>query len=124
MLERLRALLRVNPFQTLSASNPTKNPDCSEFEVDLWAISRFVVAKLAPVVGVHPFPLNELVLMCAAICRLKPAQVFEWGTHLGKSARVFHDCAAHYGIALRIHSVDLPDEIEHVEHPHDTRGKF
>jgi cephalosporin hydroxylase len=72
----------------------------------------------------HPFPLNELMLMCAAICRLRPSQVFEWGTHMGKSARVFYECARHYHVALQIHSVDLPDDVEHVEHPHGFRGKY
>jgi len=75
--------------------------DCYEalFEINGWAISQFVLAKLVPVVGVHPFPLHELMLLSAAICRLRPAQAFEWGTHTGKSARVFNECAAHYGIA-------------------------
>jgi len=75
-----------------------------------------------PIVGVHPFPLHELMLMCAAVCRLRPAHVYEWGTHLGKSARIFYECAKHYEIPLEIHSVDLPDTAEHVEHPGNTRG--
>ena len=105
-----------------STPNPSKNPDCSEFEVDAWELSRYLVSELVPIVGMHPFPLHELMLMCAAVCRLRPAQVYEWGTHLGKSARVFHECAKHYKIPLEIHSVDLPDTAEHVEHPGNARG--
>lgn len=124
MLQRMRALWPGSSSRGLSADDPSKNLASSELEVDAWALSRFVLAKLVPTVGMHPFPLHELMLMSAAFCRLKPAQVFEWGTHLGKSARVFYECARHYGITSEIHSVDLPDEIDHVEHPKDSRGKF
>ncbi|MGH8687211.1 MAG: class I SAM-dependent methyltransferase [Burkholderiales bacterium] len=108
----------------LSTTNPAKNSGCSEFEVDNWSLSRFVLARLIPVVGVEPFPLHELMLMCATVCRLKPTQIFEWGTHVGKSARVFYECAKHYAVPLQIHSVDLPDEAQHVEHPGDIRGRL
>jgi cephalosporin hydroxylase len=124
MLQRMRALLPGSRSRTLSTTNPAKNPACAEFEVDNWAVSRFVLAKLIPVVDVEPFPLHELMLMCAAVCRLRPAQIFEWGTHVGKSARVFYECARQYSIAAQIHSVDLPDEVDHVEHPGELRGKL
>jgi len=121
MRERIRALLHLGS-QGPSSADPARNPDCTEFEIDSWSVSRFVLAKLVPVVGIRPFPLHELMLMCAAVCRLKPPLIFEWGTHVGKSARAFYECARHYGIALEIHSVDLPDTAEHVEHPGNARG--
>jgi cephalosporin hydroxylase len=77
-----------------------------------------------PIVGWHPFPLNELMLMVATVCRVEPAEIFEWGTHLGKSARIFHECAAHYRLQAVIHSTDLPDDVDHPEHPHAERGAF
>lgn len=123
MWERIRALLPPGGRRP-SGADPTRNPDCSEFEVDNWSLSRFVLANLIPVVGIQPFPLHELMLMCAAVCRLKPSTIFEWGTHVGSSARVFYECARHYGIALQIHSVDLPDEAQHVEHPGGLRGRL
>lgn len=122
MLQRMRALWPGGRSRGLSADNPSKNLASSEFEVDAWALSRFVLAKLVPTVGMHPFPLHELMLMSAAFCRLKPPQVYEWGTHIGKSARVFYECAQHYGVRTWIHSVDLPDQMDHVEHPKDSRG--
>jgi cephalosporin hydroxylase len=64
------------------------------------------------------------MLMSAAVCRLRPEQIFEWGTHVGKSARVFFECAKRYKIPLQIHSIDLPDDIDHVEHPHQARGQL
>jgi len=98
------------------------NVHCGEFEVNNWLVSEFVLNTLVPIVGVHPFPLNELVLMVAAVCRLKPDRIYEWGTHLGKSARVFYETARHFGLDVEIHSVDLPDDVIHQEHPGHQRG--
>ena len=55
-----------------SRQEPAKNVQCSEFEVDNWVISDFIVKKLIPIVGTHPYPISELNLMVAAVCRLKP----------------------------------------------------
>ncbi len=105
-----------------SSDEPVVNPNCSEFEVNNWTISRFVINKLVPIVGEQPFPLNEQMLMVAAVCRLRPTHIFEWGTNIGKSARVFHETCIAFGIPAEIHSVDLPDDIEHGEHPRSKRG--
>jgi cephalosporin hydroxylase len=102
--------------------DPALNIHCDEFEVDNWLVSEFIVERLVPIVGVHPFPLNEMVLMVAAVCRLKPDHIYEWGTHLGKSARVFYETARHFGLNVDIHSVDLPDTVVHQEHPGNQRG--
>jgi cephalosporin hydroxylase len=102
--------------------DPALNIHCDEFEVDNWLVSEFIVERLVPIVGVHPFPLNEMVLMVAAVCRLKPDHIYEWGTHLGKSARVFYETAKHFGLNVDIHSVDLPDTVVHQEHPGHQRG--
>jgi cephalosporin hydroxylase len=102
--------------------NPIVNQESSWFEVNNWVISDFVVDVLVPVVGTHPFPLNELMLMTSAVCRFNPTHIFEWGTNIGKSARVFYETAQAFGIRAEIHSIDLPDEIDHVEHPHKNRG--
>ena len=57
--------------------DPVPNPTASEFEVDLWTLSHFLLERVVPVVGTHPYPLNELLLMAAAACRLKPSAVFD-----------------------------------------------
>src|SRR5689334_13745794 len=108
----------------LSEANPVRNAACTEFEIDAWQISRFVVEKLVPTVGVHPFPLNELMLMVGAVCLLRPSRIFEWGTHIGKSARTFYETVSHFRIPCEIHSIDLPDDVAHVEHPADARGRM
>jgi len=103
---------------------PAINTHCSEFEVDNWVISDFIIKKLINVTGTHPYPVTELNLMVAAICRLKPQQIFEWGTNIGKSARIFYETGKKFSIPLEIHSIDLPDDIEHQEHPNSNRGRM
>ncbi|WP_315831428.1 hypothetical protein [Bradyrhizobium prioriisuperbiae] len=104
--------------------DPVRNPDASEFEVDLWTLSDFVLDKIVPVVGVRPYPLNELLLMTAAACRLKPSVVFDWGTHIGASARIFHECDKAFKFGFEIHSIDLPPDASHVEHPGQEHGRL
>jgi cephalosporin hydroxylase len=118
----LKKILNKVKGRDKQADDPAKNPDSSEFEVNNWIISEFVVEHLVPAVGVHPFPLNELMLMCAAVCRFKPALIFEWGTNIGKSARIFHEITKRFGIRSEIHSIDLPDHVFHNEHPQKDRG--
>ena len=117
-----RAVRKLVQAVGASQKEPAKNVNCSEFEVDNWIISDFIINKLAPVVGTHPYPLAELNLMVAAVCRLKPQQIFEWGTNIGKSARIFYETGKQFGIPLEIHSIDLPDDLDHEEHPRTKRG--
>ena len=102
--------------------DPIKNPNATEFEVNNWIISDFIVERLVPVVGVRPFPLNELMLMSATVCRFKPEFIFEWGTNIGKSARLFYEVTKAFNIKCEIHSIDLPDDVYHNEHPQKKRG--
>jgi len=102
--------------------DPALNQGATEFEVNNWIVSDFVVNKLVPVVGFHPFPLNELMLMTAAVCRFKPELIFEWGTNIGKSARIFYEITEAFHIKSEIHSIDLPDDVFHNEHPQKDRG--
>lgn len=100
------------------------NPLCQELEVNNWVISEFVIRRLEPVVGIHPYPINEQCLMVAAVCALKPALIFEWGTNLGKSARIFYETAREFKVRAEVYSIDLPDDVEHVEHPGNKRGMY
>jgi cephalosporin hydroxylase len=104
--------------------DPVVNQNCSEFEVNNWVISDFMIRKLIPVVNTTPFPINEQFLLTAVVCRFKPDFIFEWGTHVGKSARIFHEISTHFKIPIQIHSVDLPDDVDHIEHPHNQRGIY
>jgi hypothetical protein len=104
--------------------DPVRNPQGSEFEVDLWVLSDFVLDTIVPLVGVRPYPLNELLLMTAAACRLRPSIVFDWGTHIGVSARIFRECDKAFNLGYDIHSVDLPSDATHVEHPGQEHGRL
>jgi len=95
-----------------------------EFEANNWDISSFILRKIIPVVGIQPFPLNELQLMVAAVAWTKPTHIFEWGTHIGKSARIFYETGIFLKNGTVIHSIDLPDNIAHIEHPYNSRGKL
>ncbi len=95
-----------------------------EFEVNNWDLSTFILNDIIPAVGVRPFPLNELSLMVSSVAWVRPSHIFEWGTHIGKSARVFFETSKFLKINTQIHSIDLPDEVEHSEHPHSKRGKL
>src|SRR5207245_8967376 len=96
-----RIAIRVIRLSKGKIQDPAVNVNCSEFEVNNWIISEFIFQKLVPIVGVTPYPINELALMVSAVCRLKPTHIFEWGTHIGKSRseerRVGKECR--YGCA-------------------------
>jgi hypothetical protein len=62
--------------------------------------------------------------MVGSVCRFNPTHIFEWGTHIGKSARIFYETIQNFKINAEVYSFDLPDESEHVEHPHGLRGKL
>ena len=120
----LDLLKRRMKSASFSRQGAVVNTLCCELEVNNWVISDFIINKLVPMVGVHPYPINEQCLMVASVCALKPTHIFEWGTNLGKSARIFYEVARRFGISTQIYSVDLPDDIEHVEHPKENRGIF
>jgi cephalosporin hydroxylase len=107
-----------------SGDFPIANPKFAEFEINNWVLSEFIVDHLCPIVGVHPYPLNELLLMTGALCRLQPDHLFEWGTHMGKSARIFFETCQYFHLKTVIHSVDLPPDATHEEHPGQEYAKF
>lgn len=111
-------------FKTRCRHGAAKTPQGGFFEVDNWMVSRFVLAKIVPIAGTHPFPLAELMLMASSVCGVRPTHIFEWGTHIGKSARIFYETARYFNISVDIHSIDLPDDVEHGEHPKGRRGEL
>lgn len=121
IIDRLKRKIKGAGFTHQEA---VVNSHCHELEVNNWVISEFIISKLAPVVGVHPYPINEQCLMAAAVCALKPTLIFEWGTNLGKSARIFYETARRFEVRTEIYSIDLPDDVAHVEHPGGKRGMY
>ncbi len=96
----------------------------SEFEVNNWIVSEFVVDKLVPVVGMDLFQLNELMLMSSAVCRLRPELILDWGTNISKSARIFYEIIKKFDDASQIASIDLPNDVFHNEHPEKDRREI
>lgn len=94
------------------------------FESNQWNISEFVIESLIPVVDTKPFPLAELELMVSAVVWSSPELIFDWGTHIGKSARVFTEVLRAIKSLAKIYSIDLPDNVNHVEHPGSERGRL
>jgi cephalosporin hydroxylase len=118
----MRKFFQKKSWSSAPFSDPVVNVSSEVPEVNKWEVSRFVVEQLVPVCGVHPFPLDELMLMTTAVCRFRPQLICEWGTNIGKSARIFYEITKAFRIKAEIHSVDLPDDIEHNEHPKNDRG--
>jgi cephalosporin hydroxylase len=114
----------IKRFNKKKYIDPSLNKNCTEFEVNNWTISEFILDRLIPLVGIRPFPLEELQLMVSTVCQLRPDYIFEWGTHIGKSARIFYETTKTFGVNSYIYSIDLPDNAEHVEHPGNLRGQM
>ena len=113
--------------KNLHTYNPNLNIAARSLpEADKWELSEFILQKLVPVVGIHPYPLDELLLMCSTLAYFQPDIILEWGTHTGKSARIFYEAAAYLNLRTQIHSVDLPPDKEHIENIHEAsqRGMF
>lgn len=111
-------------FSKISKKIPAKNVSCKYFEVNNHKISEFIFKKIIPIVGLHPFPFSELQMLVSTLCWSHPEYVFDWGTHLGKSARIFYETSKHYNLKTKIVSIDLPDNQKHTEHPGMHRGKY
>ncbi len=110
-------------FSQLNQSRDTiVNDNSTELEVNINQLSSFIIKDLLPIVGISPFPITDLLLMSSAVVKFRPDYIFEWGTHLGISARIFYEISEKYNIKVTIHSIDLPDNIEHIENPGDKRG--
>jgi len=93
-------------------------------ELDKWQLSRYIAERLYQVSKNTPFPLDELMMLVGTVAYFKPEVIFEWGTHIGKSARIFYEANLVFNDANLIYSVDLPIGVEHVEHPGEGRGKL
>ena len=106
----------------INYADPIINNSATELEVNINNITHFVISDLLPIVGVSPYPINELMLMTATICSIKPDYLFEWGTHLGISARIFYEISKNYSLNIEIHSIELADEADHIEHPCEQCG--
>jgi cephalosporin hydroxylase len=84
--------------------------------------SKFVAESLLPRAGYWPYPPGELHLLTVTLLWWQPDMIFEWGTNVGNSARIFHWIAEAFEIDTEIHSIDLPPDVSHVENVKELRG--
>jgi cephalosporin hydroxylase len=84
--------------------------------------SKFVAESLLSRASYWPYPPGELHLMTVALLWWQPDVIFEWGTNLGNSARIFHWITEAFAINTQIHSIDLPPDVSHVENVKELRG--
>ncbi len=108
--------------QLYKSKSAVVNDNCEELEVNTNQLTSFIIKDLLPLVGVSPYPITEQLLLCSAVVKIKPDYIFEWGTHLGISARIFYEVCKNYELNTIIHSIDLPDNVDHIEHPGEKRG--
>ncbi|MEW6001828.1 MAG: class I SAM-dependent methyltransferase [Nitrospirota bacterium] len=113
----LREKSDIEVHRTLNSGNRL-------FEVNKWNISAFLIKKVIGLVGIHPYPMDELMLMVSACIVFRPELIIEWGTNVGKSARVFYETVRHYRIKSEIVSIDLPIHVTHPENVKRRRAKY
>ena len=94
-MKTLRKLFFWKEYKKLG---PIKKNSGLELEVDKWRISSFILQNLIPIVGIKPYPLDELVTLTSTVCAFEPTHIYEWGTHLGKSARIFYEAVKYFKI--------------------------
>ena len=122
-----RALWRVfgqapeSSFEVAGCAHDTKSRS-RLLEVDKWSVSKTVL-NLVSVVGVHPYPLDELLLMVAAFSYHRPEITIDIGTHIGKSARIWLELARLCQVPTAIHTIDLLDP-DHPEYPGTEVGRL
>lgn len=92
-------------------------------EANKWTLSEFVLRRIVPIVGVHPYPLDELLLMSSTMAYFRPDVIIEWGTHYGKSARTFYEISDYLHLGATIHTIDLAINMLHAENNLDARER-
>ncbi len=50
--------------------------------------------------------------------RFRPTHVFDWGTNVGASARLFYEASLEHGYECEVHTVELPLELAHLDRDH------
>jgi hypothetical protein len=120
MLDRL--FRRFAPAGAAAPVDWGLTPRPQLLEVDKWRLSG-LLSEIVSIVGVSPYPLDELMLMGAAMVYHRPQAVIDIGTHFGKSARIWHEYARRLSLVCEIHTIDLCDP-EHPEFPGGTLGEY
>lgn len=80
--------------------------------------------KILVPIGANVYPLNELDFIHKALTCIQPSCIFEWGTNVGRSARIFYEIGKFTNLNFKIFSFDLPDSVDHPEHAKEHTGEL
>jgi hypothetical protein len=61
---------------------------------------------------------DEVLFMAKTMRDLRPGVVFEWGTNVGASARIFREAASVLGFSCEVHTFELPAELAALDRDH------
>ena len=86
-------------------------------------LDRFVLEKILPKTGLL-YPFAEISLMALVVSRVRPTHIYEWGTNIGGSAKIFHVITEALQMDTAIHTWDLPEDVPHGQHPGKEHGKL
>jgi hypothetical protein len=92
-------------------------------ESDPGQLDNFVLEKILPKTGLL-YPLAEISLMALVVDRVKPTHIFEWGTNIGCSAKIFHHITESLGMDIPIHTWDLPEDVPNGQHPRENHARL
>lgn len=73
--------------------------------------------------GLPAYGNDEVRFVEEILTKLRPTHVFDWGTNVGASARLFYEGSLQMGYPCEVHTVELPLELAHLDrdHPGETR---
>lgn len=74
--------------------------------------------------NVSPFPRHEKIFMVYTVLLHNPDVIFDWGTHLGVSARIFHEIKQFTSLKYDVHTTDVRSKYGHPERPISDLGKY
>jgi len=92
-------------------------------EANSFELDRFVLEKILPHAG-WLYPVAEVSLMALVVDRVRPTHIFEWGTNIGGSAKIFHLITEALQMNTEIHTWDLPENVPHGQDPGTEHGKL
>jgi len=76
------------------------------------------VLRRVRALGLPAYGDEEVLLVAETVQRYRPTHVFEWGTNVGASARLFYEAAVVLGLTCEVHTVELPDDQAHLDRDH------
>lgn len=68
--------------------------------------------------GLPAYGDEEVEFFEDILTRLRPTHVFEWGTNVGASARLFYEASLELGYECEVHTTEIPDELSVLDRDH------